>query len=71
MLIEVDLADGIVFGLPSQVTTNGLFERIGDISGKLFPDNSVILAHGKAKYLFLNENGFLFQSSKRAFLGSI
>ncbi len=71
MLIKAGFGDGIVFGLPSQATANGLFKRIGDISKKLFPDNSVIRAHGKSKYLNSDENGFLFQSSKRAFLGSM
>lgn len=70
-LIHAGLADGIVFGLPTQATANGLFERIGSAAGKLFPDCSVTLAHGKAKYLVPDEDGFLHQSSKRAFLGSM
>lgn len=71
MLIEKKLADGIVFGLPTQATANGLFERIGEAAGKLFPDSTLTLAHSKAKYLMPDENGFLHQSSKRAFLGSL
>lgn len=71
MLIEQNLADGIVFGLPTQATANGLFERIGDAANKLFPDSTLTLAHSKAKYLMPDENGFLHQSSKRAFLGSL
>ncbi|AZG36909.1 CRISPR-associated helicase/endonuclease Cas3 [Shewanella psychromarinicola] len=71
MLIEKDLADGIVFGLPTQATANGLFNRIGDAATKLFPDSAITLAHGKSKYLFPDENGFLHQSNKRAFLGSM
>lgn len=71
MLIENNLADGIVFGLPTQATANGLFNRIGDAAFKLFPDSTLTLAHSKAKYLFPDENGFLHQSSKRAFLGSM
>ncbi|WP_077284739.1 CRISPR-associated helicase/endonuclease Cas3 [Cognaticolwellia aestuarii] len=71
MLIEQDLADGIVFGLPTQATANGLFDRIGDAASKLFPDSKITLAHGKSKYLFPDENGFLHQSNKRAFLGSM
>tara|TARA_R110001599_G_C12275790_1_gene662318 strand:+ start:6334 stop:8724 length:2391 start_codon:yes stop_codon:yes gene_type:complete len=70
-LIEQGLADGIVFGLPTQATANGLFNRIGIAAQKLFPDSSVTLAHSKAKYLLPDENGFLHQSSKRAFLGSM
>lgn len=71
MLMEKNLADGIVFGLPTQATANGLFDRIGDAATKLFPDSTLTLAHGKSKYLFPDENGFLHQSNKRAFLGSM
>ncbi|MEQ3657356.1 MAG: CRISPR-associated helicase/endonuclease Cas3 [Glaciecola sp.] len=71
MLIDKNLADGIVFGLPTQATANGLFERIGDAANKLFPDSTLTLAHSKSKYLMPDENGFLHQSSKRAFLGSL
>tara|TARA_R110001606_G_scaffold398291_1_gene576963 strand:- start:855 stop:3278 length:2424 start_codon:yes stop_codon:yes gene_type:complete len=71
ILMEKSLADGIVFGLPTQATANGLFDRIGDAANKLFPDSTITLAHGKSKYLFPDENGFLHQSNKRAFLGSM
>jgi len=70
-LLKKGLADGIVFGLPTQATANGLFDRIGDAANKLFPDSTVTLAHSKSKYLIPDENGFLHQSSKRAFLGSM
>ena len=70
-LIEANLADGVVFGLPTQATANGLFDRIGEAADKLFPDAKVTLAHGKSCYLFSDESGFLYQSSKRAFLGSM
>ena len=69
MLIQAGLADGIVFGLPTQATANGLFDRIGDATDKLFPDATTTLAHGKSRYLFSDESGFLHQSNKRAFLG--
>lgn len=75
LLIHNGLADGVVFGLPTQATANGLFDRIGNAANKLFPDSCVTLAHGKAKYnadyFVPDENGFLKQSSKRAFLGSM
>lgn len=71
ILIEAGLADSIVFGLPTQATANGLFGRVGDAATKLFPDSQVTLAHGNAKYLIPDDNGFLRQSSKRAFLGSM
>jgi len=70
-LIKNGLADGIVFGLPTQATANGLFDRIGKAADKLFSDCVVTLAHSKAKYLIPDDNGFLQKSSKRAFLGSM
>lgn len=70
-LIEKGLADGIVFGLPTQATANGLFNRVGEAANKLFPECKTTLAHGKSKYLFSDESGFLHQSNKRAFLGSM
>jgi CRISPR-associated endonuclease/helicase Cas3 len=71
MLIEEGLADGVVFGLPTQATANGLFDRVGEAANKLFPECKTTLAHGKSKYLFSDESGFLHQSNKRAFLGSM
>jgi len=70
-LIKAGLADGMVFGLPTQATANGLFDRVGEAAEKLFPDAKATLAHGKSKYLFSDESGFLHQSNKRAFLGSM
>jgi CRISPR-associated endonuclease/helicase Cas3 len=74
-LMHSGLADGVVFGLPTQATANGLFDRIGEAAGQLFSDSIVTLAHGKAKYnskyLIPDDNGFLTQSNKRAFLGSM
>lgn len=70
-LINDKLADGIVFALPTQATANGLFERIGSAAEKLFSDANTTLAHSKSKYLYPDENGFLHQSNKRAFLGSM
>lgn len=71
MLIDKNLADGVVFGLPTQATANGLFDRVGEAAKKLFPECKATLAHGKSKYLFSDESGFLHQSNKRAFLGSM
>ena len=70
-LIKAGLADGIVFGLPTQATANGLFNRIGMAADVLFPDAKPVLAHGKSHYLISDESGFLQQSKKRAFLGSV
>lgn len=71
VLINAGLADGVVFGLPTQATANGLFSRVGAAANKLFPDAKTTLAHGKSKYLISDESGFLHQSNKRAFLGSM
>lgn len=71
MLINNGLADGIVFGLPTQATANGLFDRIGEATEKLFPEVTPTLAHGKSKYLITDESGFLHKSNKRAFLGTV
>ncbi len=70
-LVHAGLADGIVFGLPTQATANGLFHRVGEASNLLFPDSVPTLAHGKSRYLVSDESGFLHQSNKRAFLGSV
>ncbi|MBN0989526.1 CRISPR-associated helicase/endonuclease Cas3 [Amphritea pacifica] len=74
ILIKSGLADGVVFGLPTQATANGLFSRIGKAAAVLFPDALPTLAHGKSKYLLSDmsdESGFLQQSNKRAFLGTV
>ena len=71
LLIQAGLADGVVFGLPTQATANGLLSRIGEATNKLFPDTKTTLAHGKSKYIMTDESGFLHQSNKRAFLGSM
>jgi len=70
-LVFAGLADGIVFGLPTQATANGLFSRIGHAANKLFPGADITLAHGKKKYVIPDSNGFLHHSNKRAFLGAI
>lgn len=71
LLMNAGLADGVVFGLPTQATANGLFSRIGEAANKLFPDAIATLAHGKSNFIFSDESGFLHQSNKRAFLGSM
>lgn len=70
MLVDAGLADGVVFGLPTQATANGLFVRIQHAAELLFPDAKTTLAHGKSHYIVSDESGFLHQSKKRAFLGT-
>lgn len=43
---------GIFFGLPTQATSNGLFERLYDWSGKVSEEtvNGICLAHGSAEF---------------------
>lgn len=69
-LVQAGLADGVVFGLPSQATANGLFARIKHAANLLFPDTKTTLTHGKSHYIITDESGFLHQSKKRAFLGT-
>lgn len=74
ILIKSGLADGLVFGLPTQATANGLFSRIGEAADILFPDVQPTLAHGKSKFMLSDisdESGFLQKSNKRAFLGTV
>jgi CRISPR-associated endonuclease/helicase Cas3 len=70
LLAEAGLADGVVFGLPTQATANGLFVRIQHAAELLFPDARATLAHSKSHYIVTDESGFLHQSKKRAFLGT-
>jgi CRISPR-associated endonuclease/helicase Cas3 len=51
MLLENNLADSIVFALPTQATANCMLERIEKIASKIFKNNiNTVLAHGRAKH---------------------
>lgn len=49
-LIDNNLADSIVFALPTQATTNAMFERMELIANHLFSHPNLILSHGNAKF---------------------
>ncbi len=50
-LLSNNLADSIVFALPTQATANAMLERIEAVAEKLYPEGgNVVLAHGKSQY---------------------
>ena len=50
-LLEENLADSIVFALPSQATSNAMLPRLDKMSGTLFNDHpNLLLAHGNARF---------------------
>ncbi|WP_312980239.1 CRISPR-associated helicase/endonuclease Cas3 [Atlantibacter sp.] len=49
-LIDANLADSIVFALPTQATANAMFERMAFLAGCLFSQPNLILAHGNARF---------------------
>jgi CRISPR-associated endonuclease/helicase Cas3 len=47
-LLAQDLADSLIFALPTQATANAMLERLESVAGRIFGDrDNVILAHGK------------------------
>lgn len=49
-LIDSNLADSIVFALPTQATANAMFERMEFLANCLFFQPNLILAHGNARF---------------------
>lgn len=50
-LIEIGLADSIIFALPTQATANAMLDRLERISTVLFEDSpNLLLAHGLARF---------------------
>ena len=50
-LVAAGLADSIVFALPTQATSNAMYQRVVRLAGKLFEGGvNVLLAHGKAAF---------------------
>lgn len=48
-LIDAGLADSIVFALPTQATTNAMFDRLHAVAAKIFAVHpNLILAHGRS-----------------------
>lgn len=50
-LLDKQLAGSIVFALPTQATSNAMFDRLIQMASVLFGDNpNAVLAHGKANF---------------------
>lgn len=51
-MLAADLADSIVFALPTQATANAMLPRLESIAPRLFPgcDVNIVLAHGRAAF---------------------
>ena len=51
-LLDAELADSIVFALPTQATANAMLKRVEEFAAKVFTRGgaSVVLAHGKRDY---------------------
>lgn len=51
-LLAADLADSVIFALPTQATSNAMLPRLKEIAPRLFPgsDVNLILAHGRAAF---------------------
>jgi CRISPR-associated endonuclease/helicase Cas3 len=48
-LLDQDIADSIVFALPTQATANAMLARVEVFAEKVFGNANVVLAHGKSK----------------------
>jgi len=64
-LLHADLADSIIFALPTQATANAMLERLEEMTPRLFDQgaSNVILAHGKSGY------NPIFRNLKQAAIG--
>ncbi|CAM3658978.1 CRISPR-associated helicase/endonuclease Cas3 [Xenorhabdus thuongxuanensis] len=49
-LLEHNLADSIIFALPTQATANAMLDRMDKLAEKLFTAPNLILAHGNARF---------------------
>ncbi len=50
-LLDSNLADSIIFAMPTQATANAMLQRIEQLAGKLFSAHpNIILAHGSARF---------------------
>ncbi|WP_167386589.1 CRISPR-associated helicase/endonuclease Cas3 [Xenorhabdus kozodoii] len=49
-LLEHNLADSIIFALPTQATANAMLQRMDKLAEKLFTAPNLILAHGNARF---------------------
>ena len=49
-LIEQNLADSIIFTLPTQATANAMLERMEKLAPLIFSNPNLVLAHGNARF---------------------
>lgn len=49
-LLDNDLADSIIFALPTQATANAMLERMGTLAIQIFEHPNIVLAHGNADF---------------------
>lgn len=50
LLLAKRIAESIIFALPTQATANAMFDRLIEVTGKIFADSNLLLAHGKAQF---------------------
>lgn len=49
-LLAEGVAESIIFALPTQATANAMFDRLLEVTEKLYHDSNLLLAHGKARF---------------------
>lgn len=50
-LLDANLADSIIFAMPTQATANAMLKRVEQLAKVLFEDNpNLVLAHGNARF---------------------
>ncbi len=49
-LVEQNLADSIIFALPTQATANAMLQRIETLAPKLFDNPNLVLAHANSRF---------------------
>jgi len=49
-LLAEGVAESIIFALPTQATANAMFDRLLEVTEKIFHNSNLLLAHGKARF---------------------
>ncbi len=49
-LLHAGAVDSIIFALPTQATTNAMFERLLEVATNIYSNGNLLLAHGKARF---------------------
>ncbi|NIA18761.1 MAG: CRISPR-associated helicase/endonuclease Cas3, partial [Simkaniaceae bacterium] len=50
LLLAEGIAESIIFALPTQATANAMFDRLLEVTERIFADSNLLLAHGKARF---------------------